>query len=240
MPNPNEPSAGAINQSVQSKEELQALLTKRTEELRLALAEVDQTFDLVVDAFGSALEAKDPETRAHSARVCSFAIALCRAMGFPRHEIPTIARGAFLHDIGKLAVPDAILTKPGKLTELEVAIMREHPVRGYQMVWRVPFLSDAAVIIRSHHEWWDGEGYPNGLKGKEISIGARIVAVAEAFDCICSDMPYRSAQPIASAWEEISHWSGRQFDPQIVEVAVRIPEGLWSKLRESLAIPQTT
>ncbi len=218
MPNSNEPSAGAIDQSVQSKEQLE---------------------DLVIEAFDAALEARDYKTAAHSKRVCAFAIALCRAMGMQAHEIAPIARGAFLNDIGKMSMPDEILRKPGTLTPEEQSVMREHPIRGYQIVRRFPFLSvRPAEIILTHHEWWDGRGYPNGLKEKSIPLGARIVAVAEAFDCISSDLPYRSAQPFSSAWKEISDWSGKQFDPDIVEVALRIPEGLWSELRRDIDYPR--
>jgi HD-GYP domain-containing protein (c-di-GMP phosphodiesterase class II) len=235
MPNSNEPNSVVPQQSIQPKEELEALLTKRTEELRLAMEDLKRFQDVVVEAFGNALGAKHAESELHSKRVCAFAIVLSRAMGLHASDIQEIARGAFLHDIGKLSIPDEILTKAGKLTESEADVMRQHPMRGYWLLREIPFLSTAAEIVCTHHEWWDGQGYPNGLKGKSIPIGARIVAVAETFDCITSEMPYRSARSFASACEELHRSSGTQFEPQIVEAALRIPEELWSELRDEIS-----
>lgn len=134
MPNPNEPTSGASQQSIQSKTELEELLTRRTEELRLAKEDLERTKDLVIEAFGDALGAKDTESEVHSKQVCAFAIALSRAMGLQNSDIKTIAQGAFLHDVGKLSVPDEILTKPDSLNESEVAIMRQHPLLGFTLL----------------------------------------------------------------------------------------------------------
>jgi putative nucleotidyltransferase with HDIG domain len=199
---------------------------------------VERTKEFVLNAFGDALRAKHIESAIHSNLVCAFAIALSRAMGLHPSDIQKIAEGAFLHDIGKLGIPDEILRKPGRLTEPEVVIMRQHPVLGCKLVQRIPLLSIAAEIVYTHHEWWDGRGYPNGLKDTSIPLGARIVAVAETIDCITSDMPYRSAHPLASARQEILRCSGTQFDPEIVQVALRIPEELWSELRHEIAGPR--
>src|SRR5206468_9165331 len=136
---------------------------------------------------------KDAETEGHSKRVTAFTIAVARAMGLSGDRIRVIARGAFLHDIGKMAIPDAILRKPGALTAEETEIMREHCYRGYQMLRKIPFLAEAADIVYSHQEKYAGKGYPRGLKGEEVPLGARIFAVADTLAAITSDRPYRAA-----------------------------------------------
>jgi len=145
-----------------------------------------------------------------------------------------IARGAFLHDIGKMAIPDDILRKPGKLTPEEQAVMREHCARGYHMLRKIPFLSEAAEIVFSHQEHYDGSGYPTGLAGAEIPIGSRIFAVADTLDAITSDRPYRKARSFDFAREEILTHSGTQFDPSVVEVFLKIPNELWHELRAEI------
>src|SRR4029077_3647268 len=139
---------------------------------------------------------------------------------------------AFLHDIGKMAIPDKILNKPGKLDSDETAIMREHCFKGYQIVKKIPFLTDAGEIIYSHQERFDGTGYPRGLKGKEIPLGARIFSVADTLDAITSTRPYRAAHTVEAAREEIERWSGRQFDPEIVRTFISMDKNIWSDLRK--------
>jgi putative nucleotidyltransferase with HDIG domain len=146
-------------------------------------------------------------------------------------EIRTVARGAFLHDVGKMAIPDAILLKPGKLDAEEQAVMRQHCARGYNMLRKIPFLAEAAEIVHSHQEHYDGSGYPRGLRGNDIPLGARIFAVADALDAITSDRPYRQAQPFAKARAEIKRCSGTQFDPRVVDVLMSMPDRLWADLR---------
>jgi len=155
-------------------------------------------------------------------------------MGLSKDQIDVIARGAFLHDIGKMAIPDAILRKPGKLDPEEVAIMREHCYHGYQILKKIPFLKEAAEIVYAHQEHYDGTGYPRRLKGQDIPLGARIFSVADTLDAITSDRPYRAAQTIAAAREEIKAWSGRQFDPEVVEKFISMPEQIWSGLRKDV------
>jgi len=155
-------------------------------------------------------------------------------MGLPQEQILTIARGAFLHDIGKLAIPDAILRKPGKLTPEEMAIMKEHCYKGFQIVKKIPFLADACDIIYSHQEFFDGTGYPRGLRSNEIPLGARIFSVADTLDAITVDRVYRPKQSYKAAREEIMKWSGRQFDPDVVKVFLEIPETLWEDLRRDI------
>jgi putative nucleotidyltransferase with HDIG domain len=180
------------------------------------------------------MDVKDAESEGHSKRVTAFAIAIARAMGLPREEINTIARGVYLHDIGKIEIPDTILYKPGRLTEEEINIMRDHTRSGYQMLKKIPFLADASEIVYSHQEHFDGSGYPRGLKGKEIPLGARIFAIADTLDAITSDHPYRPAKPVQAAREEIQKWSGRQFDPDIVKVFLSMPEKVWKDLRDAI------
>jgi HD-GYP domain-containing protein (c-di-GMP phosphodiesterase class II) len=156
-------------------------------------------------------------------------------MGLPPEEIKIIARGAFLHDIGKMAIPDDILRKPGSLTSEEQDLMREHCSRGYQMLRKIPFLSGAAEIVFCHQEFYDGNGYPSGLKGREIPVGARIFAVADTLDAITSDRPYRRARGFDAARQEILRCSGTQFDPAVVEVFVKIPNELWQELRSEIS-----
>jgi putative nucleotidyltransferase with HDIG domain len=155
-------------------------------------------------------------------------------MGLPREQINTIARGAFLHDIGKIAIPDRILNKPGKLESDEMNIMKEHAYHGYQIVKKIPFLAEAADIVYSHQERFDGTGYPRSLKGEQIPLGARIAAVANTLDSITSDRIYRAAQTLQAAREEIAKWAGRQFDPEVVRVFLEMPDGIWSDLAREL------
>jgi putative nucleotidyltransferase with HDIG domain len=180
------------------------------------------------------LDLKDAETEGHSKRVTAFTIAIARAMGMAGEKIRVVARGAFLHDVGKMAIPDAILRKPGKLSEPEMAVMQEHCFRGYQMLRKIPFLQEVSEIVYSHQERWDGTGYPRHLKGEEIPLGARIFAVADTLDAIRSDRPYRAAQSFAAAREEIRSWTGKQFDPKVVETFLAMPESLWEDLRREI------
>jgi len=213
---------------------LEALVTARTEQLRQAISTLERSYDITLEALGNALDLKDAETEGHSKRVTAFTIAIARAMGLSPDQIRVIARGAFLHDIGKMAIPDAILRKPGALDPDEVAIMREHCYRGYQILRRIPFLTEAAEIVYAHQEKFDGTGYPRGLKAEEIPLGARIFSIADTLDAMTSNRPYRAAQPLSAAREEIERWSGRQFDPEVVKVFLSMPENIWSDLRKNI------
>ena len=155
-------------------------------------------------------------------------------MGVPREQILVIARGAFLHDIGKMAIPDNILRKPGKLDDNERAIMREHCYHGYQMLKKIPFLAEACDIVYSHQEHFDGSGYPRGLRSGEIPLGARIFSVADTLDAIISDRPYRPARSLPEARKEIQAWSGRQFDPEVVEAFSKMPDDIFENLRREI------
>jgi putative nucleotidyltransferase with HDIG domain len=164
----------------------------------------------------SALDQRDGVTEGHSRRVADLSLIVSRELGIDGDNLLDIERAGILHDIGKLAVPDAILSKPGPLTPDEWLEMRRHPDVGYDMVRNVPFLGRAAEIIRSHHERFDGAGYPCSLKGEAIPLGARIFAVVDAYDAMTSDRPYRLARSHEEALEEIRHQVGTQFDPVVV------------------------
>jgi HD-GYP domain-containing protein (c-di-GMP phosphodiesterase class II) len=142
-----------------------------------------------------------------------------------------LKRGAYLHDIGKIAIPDAILLKPAKLTSEEVSVMWAHPYIGYEFVGRISFLAEAAEIVLTHHERFDGSGYPRRLLGDDIPLGARIFAVADTLDAMTSDRPYRRALPYSAAREEIRQQSGRQFEPRVVDTFFSLPEQMWGNIR---------
>jgi cyclic di-GMP phosphodiesterase len=222
----------AENRAYQSN--LESLVAARTEQLRQTMADLERSYDITLEALGDALDLKDAETEGHSKRVTAFTIAIARAMGLQAERIRVIARGAFLHDIGKMAIPDAILRKPGSLNEEEKAIMREHCYRGYQMLRKIPFLLEAAEIVYAHQEKFDGTGYPRGLRGDQIPLGARIFAVADTLDAITSDRPYRAAQSIQAARDEIKRFSGTQFDTQVVKTFLVMPDSIWEDLRKEI------
>lgn len=225
----------AENRSYQLKLEQQ--VEERTAQLSNALAQLEQSYDDTLEALGSALDLKDAETEGHCQRVTAFTISIAKAMPVPNHYLPILARAAFLHDIGKMAIPDGILRKPGPLTDEEKQIMRKHCEIGYNMLIRIPFLQDAAEIVLAHQEFFDGTGYPRGLKGDQIPLGARIFTIADSLDAMISDRPYRRALPMSHAREEIRRCSGTQFDPKVVDVFATIPEQHWIDLREHLGSP---
>ena len=224
----------ALQESHKYQQNLEQIVQARTEMLRQAMEELEHSYDITLEALGDALDLKDSETEGHSKRVTAYTIALARAMGISQAQIKVIARGAFLHDIGKMAIPDEILRKPGPLTSEEQEIMREHCTRGYLILRKIPFLSEAAEIVCTHQEHYDGSGYPNGLRGSEIPIGARIFSVADTLDAITSDRPYRKARSFDAARQEVLRCSGSQFDPTVVEIFLKIPNELWNELRSEI------
>ena len=213
---------------------LESLVKARTDQLQAAMSSLERSYDITLEALGDALDLKDRETEGHSRRVTLFTIAIAQALGLPREQVTVIARGAFLHDSGKMAIPDEILKKPGKLAPEEMEIMKEHAYHGYQIVKKIPFLVEVAEIVYSHQEWFNGEGYPRHLRGNEIPIGARIFSIADTFDAITSDRIYRRAQSYAAARAEIQKFSGRQFDPEIVKVFLEMPDNIWDDLRKEI------
>jgi putative nucleotidyltransferase with HDIG domain len=216
---------------------LEQLVDERTAQLSGALAQLEQSYDDTLEALGSALDLKDAETEGHCQRVTAFTISIAKAMPVPNPYLPVLARAAFLHDIGKMAIPDSILRKPGPLDNDEKQVMRRHCEIGYNMLIRIPFLRDAAEIVLAHQEFYDGSGYPRGLTGEQIPLGARIFTVADSLDAMISDRPYRRALPMSHAREEIRRCASTQFDPAVVEVFLSIPEQHWADLRENLGSP---
>jgi putative nucleotidyltransferase with HDIG domain len=220
-----------VQQNAMYRQNLEQLVTARTGMLSEVITDLERSYDITLEALGDALDLKDAETEGHSKRVTAFTIALARGMGIAPDQIRVIARGAFLHDIGKMAIPDAILLKPDGLKSEEQKVMREHCARGYQILRKIPFLQEAAEIVYSHQEHYDGSGYPRKLHHDEIPLGARIFAIADTLDAITSDRPYRKAKSFSAAREEIKRCSGTQFDPNVVEVYLSLPDQIWEDLR---------
>ncbi len=196
-------------------------------------------FDETVATLSDALYLRDQPTLGHARRVAAYAVALARAMDFDAATLKVIEHGALLHDIGKLATPEAILLKPGPLTQSEVEIMREHSHRGYTIVRQIESLAEASEIVHAHQEHFDGSGYPRGLSGDQIPLGARIFAIADALDAITTDRPYRSGASFSDALTEIERCSGTQFDPAIVSAFLTLPVDLWSNIRNSIPVAPT-
>jgi putative nucleotidyltransferase with HDIG domain len=192
--------------------------------LESANAELLATQTQAIDSLVQALAARDNEVSGHSDRVAYSTSLVAQEMGIDpvSEQYEVIVRGALLHDVGKIAIKDAILHKPGTLTEDEWVEMRDHSMRGFVLVQSYPFLAPAAKIILSHHERWDGKGYPCGLQGEEIPLGSRIFAVADTFDAITAARPYRPPRTREEAVEEILRCSGTQFDPRVVECFLQV------------------
>src|SRR6185503_9668577 len=210
---------------------LERKVEEATRELASTLRELESTYRTTLEALGSAIDTRDLGTHAHSRRVRGYSLALARAHGFPEAGLRDLEHGVLLHDIGKIGIPDAILLKPGPLTPAEWKIMRTHPEIGRQLVEQVPFLRGAVPIVYHHHERWDGTGYPLGLKGEDIPLGARIFALADAFDAMTFDRPYSQAIPLAAARQEIQRSAGTHFDPLVVETFLRLPLEVFETIR---------
>jgi putative nucleotidyltransferase with HDIG domain len=177
---------------------------------------------LTVEKLAGTVELRDAYTGEHSRRVTHFATLLGRQLRLSAEDLALIRIGAPLHDIGKIGIDDAILRKPGKLTPEELEVMKTHTTRGAEMIEKVPFLAGVVPIVRWHHERWDGGGYPDGLQGKDIPRLARLVAVANAFDAMAFDTPYRRGRPAEAAFAEIEQQQGRQFDPAMVTAFLQL------------------
>ncbi len=206
------------------QKKLERKVRDRTTELRNALKDVSTTYQNTLLALVTALDAREHETSDHSQRVVEYTTAIAQRMTIKGAELDEIGRGALLHDIGKIGVPDAVLLKPGKLTPEEWVEMRKHPDIGYSMIAPIPFLATPSAIVLSHQERFDGRGYPRNLGKHEIHIGARIFAVADTLDAITSDRPYRKGATFTAAIEEIARCSGTQFDPEVVRAFLDLGE----------------
>ncbi|MGC2237207.1 MAG: HD domain-containing phosphohydrolase [Pyrinomonadaceae bacterium] len=211
---------------------MESLAAERATEIDKALEEVESSYRITLKALVQALETRDFETHGHSERVVTFSLRLGHELGLDKDALRDLELGALLHDIGKIGVPDAVLRKPAKLNEEEWVKMRLHPLHGQQILRNIKFLEGAARIVSQHHEQWDGSGYPYGLRGEDIDIGARIFSVVDAFDAMISDRVYRKGRPYKDALEELERCAGSQFDPLIVEAFKNIPKEDWEILRE--------
>ncbi|MGH2400541.1 MAG: HD-GYP domain-containing protein, partial [bacterium] len=193
-------------------------------DLQQANLDLTLAYDTTIEGWSRALDMRDKETEGHSQRVTELTMRLAQAMRLPEDELPHVRRGALLHDIGKMGIPDSILLKPGSLTPEEWEIMRRHPVYANDLLMPIPYLRRALDIPFCHHEKWDGTGYPQRLKGQDIPLAARIFAVADVWDALTSDRPYRPAWTSRKARAYIREQSGTHFDPQVVSAFLRLVE----------------
>jgi response regulator RpfG family c-di-GMP phosphodiesterase len=214
------------------QQHLEELVAERTAELDQALEAIENSYRMTLKALVQALETRDFETHGHSERVVTFSLRLGYELGLDKDSLRDLELGALLHDIGKIGVPDAVLRKPAKLNEDEWNKMKLHPVHGQNILRNIPFLEGAGRIVAQHHEKWDGSGYPVGLRGEDIDIGARIFAVVDAFDAMVSDRVYRKGCSYEEALAELERCSGTQFDPLVVEAFKNVPKEDWEILRE--------
>ena len=207
------------------QEHLEVLVAERTREL-------EQTYENTLQALVTALDFRDNETQGHSYRVVEYALRVAEALSLDGADLTWVRWGAILHDVGKIGIPDSILLKPGKLTEAEWTVMKRHPEMGYRMLQHIEFLEPALDVVLCHQERWDGTGYPRGLAGEAIPLGARIFAVVDTFDAMTSDRPYRAALTIEAAREEIRKFGGTQFDPTVAAAFLSIDAARWREIRE--------
>ncbi len=210
------------------QKQLEKMVEERTSELKQALIELDKTYTFTLRAMVTALDTRDTETQGHSLRVVRFTLRLAELMGInDKNTLKIYEYGALLHDIGKIGIPDAILRKPCGLDPAEWQVMKNHPTIGYNVLKRIKFLEDAAQIVLHHHEAFDGNGYPDGLSGENIPLGARIFNIADAIDAITSDRPYKKALSFENAVSELLKHSGQQFDPAIISVFAKTSIDFW-------------
>jgi response regulator RpfG family c-di-GMP phosphodiesterase len=228
-----------LEQEVENyRHHLEEIVAEQTQQLRDALRQIERSYDHTLEVLGAAIDLRDSPTAGHSRRVFLYSIEIAKAMGGLDKQMRDIAMGAWLHDIGKLAIPDAILLKPGPLSDEERGVMQRHVQIGYDLVKGIPFLRNAAEIIFAHHERCDGSGYPRGLKNGETPVGARIFAVADTFDAMTSDRPYRRALPFETSREVIERGAGTQYDSQVATAFLGIPDENWRVIRRETAAIQ--
>ena len=199
------------------RKSLEKRVREKTMELSRALHVLESTYSSTLWALVAALDAREHETSDHSQRVVRYTLAIARRISVPERDLPALGRGALLHDIGKIGVPDAILLKPAKLSEEEWEEMRKHPQIGFDILKSIQFLGASAEMVLCHQERFDGRGYPRGLAGETIPIFARIFAIADTFDAMTTNRPYRRALPPEAARTEIRRCTGTQFDPVCAE-----------------------
>ncbi|MDD2366944.1 MAG: response regulator [Desulfuromonadaceae bacterium] len=208
---------------------LEFKVMEQTTQIRKTMNELSCAYDNTLTALVKALDAREREVGSHSERVMNYAAFLGEKLGMCGRELQDLSKGALLHDIGKIGISDNILLKPGQLDDNEWIEMRKHPQVGYAILSEIDFLKTAAEIILSHHERFDGEGYPKRLKGEQIPIGARIFALVDTLDAMTSDRPYRRALPFTAVVNEVIKHRGGQFDPAIVDLFLAIPRKSWEE-----------
>ena len=244
------PSAGAFSRGdAEMLEELAGQAAMAVEQanlfakVRSYASELELSYDTTLKALSAALDAKDAATEGHSERVANLTVAIAKEMNIPQEKLVDVERGALLHDVGKIGVPDAVLRKPRTLTRREWQAMQRHPLLAGLLVSKVGFLEGALPILLYHHEHYNGKGYPFGLAGDRIPLEARIFAVVDAYDAMTSDRPYRKAMAHELAMEEIAAHSGTQFDPTVVEafqrVIERLPRGMEEEAVTAEAEPES-
>ena len=206
---------------------LETLVRLKEDELSRTTRQMDEVRDMTVAALGAALNLKDHETADHCVRVSENCVTLGRALGLSEFELKNLKWGAYLHDVGKIGIPEQLLLKPGTLTPEERSVMERHPVMGYTMIRSIEFLQFATDVVLCHHESFDGSGYPRGLRGERIPLAARIFSPMDTMDAMTSDRPYRPALPLASVHEELRNKSGTKYDPEVVEAFLALPPSTW-------------
>jgi putative nucleotidyltransferase with HDIG domain len=211
---------------------LEEMVAERTAEVERLYLDLKGSYEQTLVSLVTALDFRDNETQGHSSRVVEYAMLVAETMGVVEPELSEMRRGALLHDVGKIGVPDAILRKPGNLDADEWVEMKRHPEMGFRMLQNIGFLYSALPIVLSHQERWDGSGYPRGLRGETIPLGARIFAVVDTFDAMTSDRPYRKALSIDAAREEVARFAGIQFDPAVAQAFLSIDPEVWRQIRE--------
>ncbi len=219
--------------------ELELLVNQQARELRQVLEQLHDAWEEALDAMVAALDVREHEPESHSLRVSEYAARLASTVGVEASLLEAIRRGAMLHDIGKIGIPDNILLKPGKLTGDEWVEMRKHPQIGFWILEGIEVLKPACQIVLTHHENFDGTGYPSGLKDVGIPIGSRIFSVVDSLDAMTSDRPYRKAMRYERARREIEAGSGLRYDPDVVRSFLSIPPGDWAEIREQTTNTRT-
>ncbi len=219
-------------ESKRISQNLEALVRKKAFALSTALHDLKDQHKTTLEVLIKALDARGHETQCHSQRVQAYTLRLAQQFDFDTLQLMDLARGALLHDIGKIGVPDGILLKPGKLTQEEWSYIRKHPTIGHEILQGVKFLDRVAWMVLCHHEKWDGTGYPQGLKGDQIPLEARIFAVLDAYDAITSTRPYREAMSSDVARTAIIANAGTQFDEKVVEEFLEVPQSDWDEISE--------
>jgi HD-GYP domain-containing protein (c-di-GMP phosphodiesterase class II) len=228
----------SVEQSAAAKERqlerYAADLRETFKQERARAHQLRRSYMATVRALCNAVEARDAYTGKHAERVSAYGMAVARAADAPFADDPDVEFGFLLHDVGKVAVPDAILWKPEPLTSDERTLMEQHPVIGWDILREIDFLGEAKLVVRHHHERWDGAGYPDGLEGDRIPLAARVFAVADVLDAITTLRPYRNPSPLSDARDMIQDAAGSQFDPEVVDAFLSIPPAELERIREQI------